>query len=219
VLGIHAPSVWTSALLGRAFGPLGFEVRSTGSGWDIRGISNSTILAPAEVVCRVASRDPHDGLLASVSAMTSTTTILLLISAIAICVIGTVVVTVVFVKTVLRRAEQQLDLVLAGQPVLLRDPMANFFGLESLGPVQLRGNGSLALTRDTLAFMRALSKKPPLLIPRSAIQKVEATRSHLGKTVGRSLLTVHFVNAAGQNDVVAWFVRDLERWMGQLGQH
>jgi hypothetical protein len=82
--------------------------------------------------------------------------------------------------------------------------------------VQLRGNGSLALTRDTLAFMRALSKQPPLMIPRAAIQKVESTRSHLGKAVGRPLLAVHFVNAAGEVDVVAWLVRDLDRWLGQL---
>jgi hypothetical protein len=96
--------------------------------------------------------------------------------------------------------------------------MANFFGLASLGPMQLRGNGSLALTRETLAFMRAMSKQPPLSIPLSAIQKVESTRSHLGKTVGRPLLTVHFVNSAGEVDVVAWFVRDLDRWMAALGR-
>jgi hypothetical protein len=151
--------------------------------------------------------------------MTSTFPIVLLICAIMVAVLVTVAVTSVFVKSVLRRAEQQLDAALAGQPVLLRDSMANFFGLASLGPVQLRGNGSLALTRDTLGFMRAMSKKPPLMIPLSAIQKVETTRSHLGKTVGRPLLTVHFVNAAGEVDVVAWSVRDLDRWLGQLGKH
>jgi hypothetical protein len=150
--------------------------------------------------------------------MVSITTTLLIIGTVTFAVLCSVVAAVVFVKSVLRRAEQQLDAVLAGQPVLLRDPMANFFGLASLGPVQLRGNGSLALTRDTLAFMRALSKKPPLLIPRSAIRKVESTPSHLGKRVGRPLLTVHFVNAAGEVDVVAWLVRDLGQWMGQLGR-
>lgn len=149
--------------------------------------------------------------------MTSIVPLLLTICAIVVGVLGSVAATIVFVKSVLRRAEQQLDAALAGRPVLLRDSMANFFGLASLGPVQLRGNGSLALTSDTLGFMRALSKKPPLLIPRSAIQKVESTRSHLGKAVGRPLLTVHFVNAAGEVDVVAWFVRDLDRWLAQLG--
>jgi hypothetical protein len=150
--------------------------------------------------------------------MTSAVPTLLIVCIILVCVLGSVAASVVFVKTVLRRAEQQLDAELAGRPVLLRDSMANFFGLASLGPVQLRGNGSLALTSDTLGFMRALSKKPPLLIPRSAIQKVETSRSHLGKTVGRPLLTVHFVNSAGEVDVVAWLVRDLDRWLAQLGQ-
>jgi hypothetical protein len=148
--------------------------------------------------------------------MSSTVPIFVSISVLVAAVLGTIVMTVVFVKSVLRRAEQQLDAALAGEPVLLRDSMANFFGLASLGSVQLRGNGSLALTRDKLGFMRAMSKQPPLMIPRSAIQKVETTRSHLGKTVGRPLLTVHFVNAAGEVDVVAWSVRDVERWLGQL---
>lgn len=135
-----------------------------------------------------------------------------------VAVLGSIAATIWFLKTVLRRAEQQLDAALAGQPALLRDRMANFFGLASLGPVQLRGNGSLVLTRDTLGFMRALSNKPPLLIPRSAIQKVESTRSHLGKMVGRPLLTVHFIDAAGKADVVAWLVRDLGPWLAELGR-
>jgi hypothetical protein len=150
--------------------------------------------------------------------MTSNLQILVAISVLTVAALGSIAMTVMFVKLVLRRAEQQLDAALAGQPVLLRDSMANFFGLASLGPVQLRGNGSLALTRETLGFMRALSKQPPLLIPRSAIQKVETTRSHLGKRVGRPLLTVHFVNAAGEVDVVAWLVRDHDRWVAQLGR-
>jgi hypothetical protein len=150
--------------------------------------------------------------------MVSIKTTLLIIGAVVFGVILLVAATIAFVRGVLRRAEQQLDAALAGEPVLLRDSMANFFGLASLGPMQLRGNGSLALTRETLAFMRAMSKQPPLSIPLSAIQKVESTRSHLGKTVGRPLLTVHFVNSAGEVDVVAWFVRDLDRWMAALGR-
>jgi hypothetical protein len=49
VLGIHSPSVRTLALVGSgALGPLGLVVRS--SGGDVRGISNSAILAPAVVI-------------------------------------------------------------------------------------------------------------------------------------------------------------------------
>jgi hypothetical protein len=150
--------------------------------------------------------------------MVSIKSSLLIVGAVVIGVLVLLAATVWFVRGVLRRAEQQLDAALAGQPVLLRDSMANFFGLSSLGPVQLRGNGSLALTSEKLAFMRAMSKQPPLMIPLSAIQKVESTRSHLGKTVGRPLLTVHFVNAAGEVDVVAWLVRDLDRWLAALGR-
>lgn len=148
--------------------------------------------------------------------MSSGPPIIVIISIITTSLILAIAVAVVFVKGVLGRAQKQLDAALGGQPVLLRDNMANFFGLASLGPVQLRGNGSLALTRESLAFMRALSKQPPLSIPRSAIQKVETTRSHLGKAIGRPLLTVHFVDAAGKVDVVAWYVRDHERWVSAL---
>lgn len=143
---------------------------------------------------------------------------LLFICLIMVMVLGVIALTVVFVKSALRRAEQELDAALGGQPVLLRDSMASFFGLASIGRVQVRGNGSLVLTSETLGFRLALSRRPPLLIPRSAIQKVESTRSHLGKMVlGHPLLTVHFVNAAGEVDVVAWLVRDLDRWLAQLG--
>jgi hypothetical protein len=150
--------------------------------------------------------------------MTSIVPTLVMICVFAVVVPGFIVAVVVFVKSALRRAEQQLDAALGGQPVQLRDSMANCFGLASLGRVQVRGNGSLALTRDTLGFQYALSKKPPLLIPRSAIQKVESTRSHLGKRVGRPLLTVHFLDAAGNADVVAWLVRDLDRWSAELNR-
>jgi hypothetical protein len=150
--------------------------------------------------------------------MGSSVQIVVLVGAIMVCVLATVAATVVFVRGALRQAQQRLDAALAGQPVLLRDNMANFFGLASLGPVQLRGNGSLALTRDAIAFQPALRNKPPLLIPRSSIQKVESARSHLGKTVGRPLLTVHFTTATGETDVVAWLVRDLGSWQAQLGR-
>jgi hypothetical protein len=150
--------------------------------------------------------------------MDSNPPLAVIIGIIAVTMFGAIATIVVVLRVVLGRAKQQLDAALAGQPIVLRDDMANFFGLASLGPVQLRGNGSLALTRDTLAFQRALSKQPPLSIPRSAIQKVESTRSHLGKTVGRPLLTVHFITSTGETDVVAWLVRDLERWLGQLGR-
>jgi hypothetical protein len=130
-------------------------------------------------------------------------------------VIGSIVAVVLWVKALLRRAGERLDALL-GEPIRLRDPMANFFGLESIGPVQVRGNGSLGLDRDTLAFVLAMGRREPLVIPRANIRKLETRRMHLGKSVGRDLLTVHYVNAAGQPDVAAWYVRDVERWLAEL---
>jgi hypothetical protein len=145
------------------------------------------------------------------------TQIIVMVGTIVIATLTMIAATIVFVRGALRVAQRRLDAALGGQPILIRDNMATFFGLASLGPVQLRGNGSLALTRDTLAFQPALRNKPPLMIPRASIQKVETSSSHLGKKVfGRQLLTVRFTAATGETDEVAWLVYDLDRWLARL---
>lgn len=94
------------------------------------------------------------------------------------------------------------------------DDMAQFFGLESRGAVQMRGNGGLVLTRDELCFL-PLVGDAALRIPRRAIRVVSEVRSHLGKTVGRPLLRVEYEGEGGP-DAVAWFVNDVSAWRAEL---
>lgn len=88
-------------------------------------------------------------------------------------------------------------------------PSANFFGQESLGGMQGRGNGTLALTDNELYFERWVLRKE-YHIPLSAIQSVETTMSHLGKSIFRPLLKVVYINEMGNTDSIAWYVPDVE---------
>ena len=93
----------------------------------------------------------------------------------------------------------------------MADESANFFGVESRGVAQMRGNGHLAASRSQILFIMWLPRRE-LSIPRDRVTAVERTRSHLGKTVGSELLRVRFTNETGAPDSVAWAVRDLAMW-------
>lgn len=105
---------------------------------------------------------------------------------------------------------------LGAEGIVIADESANFFGVESRGAAQLRGNGHLAASPDRILFVMWLPRRE-LTIPRDRITAVERTRSHLGKSVGRELLRVRFTNDEGRPDSVAWLVRDLAAWESALG--
>jgi hypothetical protein len=86
---------------------------------------------------------------------------------------------------------------------------ANFFGQESRGVMQLRGNGTLALT-DTELFFEQWIPRREFRIPLSAIQAIEMPASFLGKTNFRPLLKVVFKDEAGNTDSMAWLVPNVE---------
>lgn len=88
-------------------------------------------------------------------------------------------------------------------------PGANFFGQESHGLTQLRGNGTLVLTDNELHFERWLSRRE-YRIPLHAIRAIEMATSYLGKSIFRPLLKVVFVDEAGNTDSMAWYVPDVE---------
>jgi hypothetical protein len=103
-----------------------------------------------------------------------------------------------------------------GRPnILLMDDAAQSFGLESWGHAQLRGNGCLAATADTLLF-RQWSPARDFRIPRAAIVAVDTPTWHLGKSHFHPLLHVAFTNDAGQRNSIAWDVRDLTAWLRLL---
>jgi hypothetical protein len=86
---------------------------------------------------------------------------------------------------------------------------ANFYGQESRGVGQWRGNGTLVLTDDELYFRQWVSQAE-YRIPLRAIQPLETPRSHLGKTNFRPLLKVNYINPQGERDSIAWSLVDVE---------
>ena len=97
--------------------------------------------------------------------------------------------------------------------ILKQSESANYFGLESKGVRQIRGNGVLILTQKKLYFEMWVKPKTIVEVPVSSIQKIESVKSHLGKNKFQKLLKVSFINEKGNLDSVAWLVRGLEEWM------
>jgi hypothetical protein len=83
--------------------------------------------------------------------------------------------------------------------------------IDSAGRLQIRGNGCLALGDDLFVFVMWFPRRE-LLVSRTSITSVDTVDSHLGKRVGRPLLRIGF-----DDDVAAWWVRDLDRWLATLG--
>ena len=119
------------------------------------------------------------------------------------------------IKRVINKRKLELEEKFRGRRILLSAPNANFFGRESLGRGQLRGNGTLILTADELFFSLWLPKRE-FRIPLAAATGVETPRSHLGKSVGRKLLKVNYTNQEAKPDAIGWLVPDLEQWTKQL---
>lgn len=100
--------------------------------------------------------------------------------------------------------------------LLLSAPSANGLGLESRGRWQIRGNGALAVTSAGVWF-RASFYSLELDLPLRNIRSVELVDSHLGKMIiGRKLLKIHFVDAAGTADSVAFLVREPAHWQAVI---
>ncbi|MBD2544623.1 hypothetical protein [Planktothricoides raciborskii] len=101
------------------------------------------------------------------------------------------------------------------EQIILKETTANFFGLESRGSFQIRGNGVLVLTQDELWFSRFI-KREDITIPTNTIQAVRLVDSHLGKRIlGRQLIYVQFQGAGGL-DSAAWLVADPNRWQSAI---
>lgn len=94
------------------------------------------------------------------------------------------------------------------------DLKANFFGLESAGVFQARGNGALVLTPQELHFFQFLPRRD-LRIPLSSISEVSFVKSHLGKITPFDLLKVRFLHE-GKPDSAAWFVPEPWQWKQEV---
>lgn len=90
----------------------------------------------------------------------------------------------------------------------LIDAGALFFGQQSRGVTQMRGNGTLIVTDSEVIFQQWVTNKE-FRIPLSAIQSIENPTSFLGKWQGVPLLKINFLDDSGQPDAMAWRLRDL----------
>jgi len=97
------------------------------------------------------------------------------------------------------------------------DRAASFFGQESRGVTQMRGNGTLILTDSDLIFEMWVPNKA-FRIPLRSIQSLENPSSFLGKSRFTPLLKVVYTTEQGTMDAMAWQVPDLSGWMRHLNE-
>ena len=117
-----------------------------------------------------------------------------------------------------RLFQKRIDEILGGltnENIILLSPSANFFGQQSKGHKQIRGNGVLALTNDKLYFEMWKPKKK-LQISLTSIEGIETPKSHLGKSKFKPLLKIIFRNEKDDPDSATWLVRDLPKWKGTI---
>ena len=114
-------------------------------------------------------------------------------------------------RSVARGLQAEVDRRFRRDEIVKQEIGANFFGLESRGVRQLRGNGALVLTSEMLWFRQALSNRE-ICIPLDRITRVSSVPSHLGKTIIKPLLRVDFIDSNESCDSVAWAVRDTTIW-------
>ena len=91
----------------------------------------------------------------------------------------------------------------------------NFFGLESWGLKQVRGNGILVLTEKEL-FFGMFKPAKDISIPINSIKQITTSeKSHLKKKSIMRLLKIIFTQN-GKDDVAAWQVTDIDDWEAKI---
>jgi len=109
-----------------------------------------------------------------------------------------------------RRLVSEVAARFSERDILKQSIGANFFGRESKGMGQVRGNGALVLTGQDLWFLLVVPRRE-ISIPLRDVTAVGTKKSHLGKSVLRPLLHVQF-RSDGRDDSIAWWVVDPDAW-------
>ncbi len=133
-----------------------------------------------------------------------------------ICIIFVGLVIYFFVRLKRRQDEMEANFQkrFSGKKIRFMDKHAIYIARESDGYSHFRGQGYLVLTEDELYFERELVKKI-IEIPIDSIVKVDKTKRLAGQGPGM-MLKVVFNTQDGQQDAVAWKVKDLERWIDEI---
>ena len=130
--------------------------------------------------------------------------------------LATLAVSAVIAVLIVRRGRSRAQARLAEVPgEVRRTTAATSLGIESEGASQTRGTGTLVITDVEVAFAQW---QPDRLVrvPRAAITKVDTTRTHLGKTMKDDVLRIAWTDG-DTDDSVAFYVRDLDPWLTDLG--
>lgn len=133
-----------------------------------------------------------------------------------LCVVILGILIVIFAiirRDLTRRAEDVLHK-FQNKQILGVSSNANYFGRESLGMKQVRGNGILVLTNNELYYQMLLPREE-LSIPLDHIIGIEDTVSFLGKSRSMPLLKVVFKTEKG-TDSAAWLMKDVNHWKSIL---
>lgn len=133
-------------------------------------------------------------------------------------IITIVIVTVVFfllIRSLLKRRINSILENFRGRAIRKVERSANFFGIESEGMTQIRGNGVLLLTDEEIYFQMWIPNRE-LKIGRDRISGTEIVNAHLGRTRLRPLLKVNFMNRRGEKDSVAWLVNQPREWVSEI---
>lgn len=140
--------------------------------------------------------------------------VLMIISIIFLLLIVFMLMAVYYVGNLRRKFRQKIT---EQYPNAIFITEAQSFGQQSLGRMQARGTGTLALTTDTLHF-ELWRPNRSLPIPLNAITNIDVARSFLGKSQFKPLLKVEFTNQDGQVDAIAWGISGLDNIKQQIEQ-
>lgn len=117
-----------------------------------------------------------------------------------------------------RSSERKLEearAALAQDGVMAAERMANFFGTQSGSMRQIRGNGNLFLTRGALVFFMFVPRRR-IDVPLESVVWLDEPEWWSGKSVGKRLLAVAFHTTSGEEDAVAFYVRDPDYWVSRI---
>jgi hypothetical protein len=137
---------------------------------------------------------------------------------IALGILGALVLSGILVGAIVRQMRSSLasrvHALYRPDQILLEDDGANFFGKESVGVMQVRGNGALVLTANHLHFFM-LAPHSEIRIPISSIREMKITKQHLYKVTPFDLLKVVF-SENDRIDSVAWYLSDPILWKQRI---
>jgi hypothetical protein len=119
----------------------------------------------------------------------------------------------------LKRKQDEVDVSFqkrfAGKKIQFMDRHALYVAKQSDGYSHFRGIGYLVLSEEALYFERQLDRKI-IIIPIGSIVKAERTKRLGGQSLGKKMLKLVFETQDGEQDAIAWKVKELEQWIKEI---